>query len=234
MITAKTLIDRSTRLVSGPVHDLLGGGLAVSNMAGRWCMARRQWGWSIREAVLTAVPGASRIYLPEDFGGMMGGSGQILSQLVKAPPRTLADYRENVTSAAPGCYFYYVAMVENEDGSIVPAMEVYPAIPTTAVLSIGRVVYTASWRELTAPTQRVSVPWFMENLVMAACDAYALGLEKHTAAGVQERLDLVARGPDMDAAIQADDAVEREHGELPGDSYSFTQESLVADPNQVG
>lgn len=234
MLTGQQIIDRVFRLVGGPVHDKIGGGLAVANMGGRWVMSARQWYWSTRFATLDAVPGAERIYLPEDFGGHLAMTGQLLGCVVPTSLQNLMGMRENSVGGVAGSYYGLLTYAETPAGALVPALEIYPSVPTSGVTSIGRIAYTAAWKPLTSASQVVSVPWFLENLVMSAADAYALGIEKPAQAAIQARLAELLQGPEFFAAVEADDAIQRDHGMMPDADFAPEFEFPAADPTQVG
>ena len=240
MLTGQQCIDQLFVSLSGQAHPKIGD-LPLINRAGNWLMSIRAWRWSVRVASLDVVPGSDRIYLPEDYHGAVAASGRIFGSMEFTSPDQVLQGRENGSGIGGRGYIGFVTYGETPTGALVPTIEVYPTVPTSGETTAGSIAYTASWAPIAGPTDRAKIPWFVEPLFLSAIDAFARGVHRPMIGTIAARLADVMAGGEWEAAVQADDNLQREFGvirngaaESPSYMRWLENSALsVGDPTQV-
>lgn len=173
----------------------------ITNRAGTWFVGCYPWGWLERPvASLNFAAGQAFVSLPTDFGEIRSVG---VNNLVGAFYMTTADEINRLRTAsvdASGINFW--GAVTYTAGSVsgppIPILEVYPT-PAATQLAALSLYYRAGWVNISADTDRVIIPPWMEFSFIDALQAVALGYEEPENGSMGARLQAVRAGSIQEA-----------------------------------
>jgi|688.fasta_scaffold187367_3 hypothetical protein len=212
--------------------------LSLCNLAGRQLFTMHTWEWAVApKTTITINSGKSEVELPKDFGRMVKveTSGSLLNALVLTTPSHLLELETSIISMNNVGYWAAVVWKKPTDGCPMrPVLRVYPQIGTSDSLNL---YYYSAWVEITDENETISVPPFIEPLLLELCFAFAQGYDEHDIADLNDRLARVQQSPVFQTAVMQDASVQDELGEIRGgvtDSNRMWQSAtIIGGPYQV-
>lgn len=161
------------------------------------------------------------VALPSDFGVELNVQATGLTvDFEMVDFGTLATMRDG--AILPAGFMYYGAIVQPAQALQTaalgaPRLELYPA-PNAASVGALTLWYLAGWRELTDDTHYAAIPGYAEMLLIQYIRAFAEGYdndndnEGHGIIKLEDRLELIERGPIFKAAVRHDTMIQSNYG----------------------
>lgn len=220
-ITSGQVLDAIRHRIGGPVAPELGGGIRVLNLAGRWLDSTHQWKNRLRvSAQLDFTSGDTFLTLPSGLKSIIAAEQPTASglgrQVVWVSPSMMLTLR-NQTSGA----FQWDLAVSIENTGTVWRLGLYQ-VPSATQTDTLRISYYAGWTDVSSDQSAITIPDFMEGVLIESARAWAVGLER---GGLQEELMAVEQGPIMMAAKRADGGVQPFLGRMQGGAVDMVPQA---------
>lgn len=223
VVSVGQVLDSIRHRIGGPIAPELGGATRVLNLAGRWLDSAHSWRHRLRvSAQLDFTNGDTFLALPTGFKSLIAA---------EQPSATGLGRRVHWVSPAQMLFLRNQAVDSNLSWDLAVSLEntgtvwqlgLYQ-VPSATESDVLRISYMSDWTDVTSDSTAITIPDFMEPVLIEAARAYALGLER---GDLGAQLAEILAGPVMYAAKLADGAAQPYLGQMAGGAVASHSETV--------
>ena len=155
------------------------------------------------------------VALPDDLRDIIwiNGTGTTIGGITLVSLQSILDMRASGTSTVTGGHLYGAVTYAGEPP--VPLLETYPSAGSSQA-GAYRIVYRSRWARITADSQQINIPEWMEGLFIKIVRAYAAGYERADVMSLEMRLAEIHASPLFEIAKRSDGMVQPYYGRIKG------------------
>lgn len=215
--------------------------LRLVNEAGSHLVQMHRW-WFLERppATIALVDGQVEYTLASDYGEWVASeaTNSLVNSLSLVSPQHLINLETNQIEVTQWGYYGAIFYKQTVAGRApVPVLRVWPT-PSTDQADSFTYVYRAKWVDMDEDSnQYAQIPPFAETLYLQILGAFAQGYVKENEGSLDERLELIRRGPVFRSAVITDGQQQHTLGPLVngaiqnlGSGYSRVSRTIVPGP----